>query len=118
VLDALQPGTTNFTVKVLVPNADGHLHPGMPVTGTVALPAVSGIDIPVSAFVDDTHASVYVVDDGVVKSATVHEVKDDGTHAIVTGLAAGTTIVSDVDSANVGNGDRIDSGAGAKRNPK
>ncbi len=118
VLDALQPGTTNFTVKVLVPNADGHLHPGMPVSGTVALPAVSGIDIPVSAFVDDTHASVYVVDDGVVKSATVHEVKDDGTHAIVTGLAAGTTIVSDVDSANVGNGDRIDSGAGAKRNPK
>ncbi len=120
VLDALQPGTTNFTVKVLVPNADGHLHPGMPVTGTVALPVVSGTEIPVSAFVDDTHTSVYAVDGGVVKSTNVQELKNDGTNAIVTGLAAGTTIVNDVDSANVGNGDRIGPGAasGAKRQRK
>jgi multidrug efflux pump subunit AcrA (membrane-fusion protein) len=117
VLDALQPGTTNFTVKVLVPNPDGHLHAGMPVTGTVSLPAVSGIEIPVTAFVDDTHASVYVVDNDVVKSATVHDVKDDGTNAIVTGLTAGTTIVSDVDSANVGNGDRINTGAAPGASP-
>jgi multidrug efflux pump subunit AcrA (membrane-fusion protein) len=122
VLDELQPGTTNFTVKVLVPNADGHLHAGMPVTGEVALPAVSGIEIPMTAFIDDTHASVYVVEDDVVKTTTVRDVKDDGTNAIVTGLTAGTTIVSDVDSANVGNGDRIDTGAapaaGAKRKAK
>lgn len=125
VLDALEPGTTNFTVKVLVPNADGHLHPGMPITGEVALPPVTGIEIPVTAFIDDTHTSVYVVDNDVVKTTTVNDVKDDGTNAIVTGLIAGTIIVTDVDSVNVGNGDRIETGAapatgaaGAKRKAK
>ena len=111
VLDALQPGTTNFTVKVLVPNASGTLRSGMPVTGVVALPAVSGIDIPVTAFIDDTHTSVYTIENGVARTQTVHDVKDDGTHAIVTGLTAGTEIVSDVDSSNVGNGDRVSTGA-------
>jgi multidrug efflux pump subunit AcrA (membrane-fusion protein) len=125
VLDALQPGTTNFTVKVLVPNADGHLHAGMPVTGDIALRAVSGIEIPVTAFIDDTHANVYVVDNDVLKTTAVRDVKDDGTNAIVTGLTAGTTIVSDVGAADVGNGDRISTGAvpatgtaGAKRKAK
>jgi multidrug efflux pump subunit AcrA (membrane-fusion protein) len=125
VLDQLQPGTTNFTVKVLVPNPDGHLRAGMPVNGDIALPAVSGIEIPVTAFIDDTHASVYVVDDGVVKTTTVRDVQDDGTNAIVTGLTAGTVIVSDVDSVDVGNGDRITTGgtpapgaAGTKRKAK
>ena len=125
VLDQLQPGTTNFTVKVLVPNPDGHLRAGMPVNGDIALPAVSGIEIPVTAFIDDTHASVYVVDDGVVKTTTVRDVQDDGTNAIVTGLTAGTVIVSDVDSVDVGNGDRIATGgtpapgaAGTKRKAK
>jgi HlyD family secretion protein len=113
VLDSLQPGTTNFTVKVLVPNSDEALHAGMPITGTVALPAVNGIEVPVTAFVDDTHTSVYVVDNGVVKSTPAHEVKNDGTNAIVTGLTAGTTIVKNVDLASVGNGDRIDTGAAA-----
>jgi HlyD family secretion protein len=113
VLDALQPGTTNFTVKVLVPNADGHLHAGMPITGIVSLPAVSGVEIPVTAFVDETHTSVYAIDNGVVKSTAVNDVKDDGTNAIVTGLAAGTKVVLDVDGANVGNGDHISTGAGS-----
>jgi HlyD family secretion protein len=107
VLDELQPGTTNFTVKVLVPNADGHLHAGMPVTGNLTLPAVNGIEIPVSAFIDDTHSTVYAVENGIAKTVDVHDVRDDGTNAIVTGIAAGTRIVSDVDSANVGNGDRV-----------
>jgi multidrug efflux pump subunit AcrA (membrane-fusion protein) len=108
VLDALQPGTTNFTVKVLVANPDGHLHAGMPVTGTVSLPTVSGIEIPETAFVDDTHTGVYVVDGGVVKTVPVQLVKDDGTHAIVTGLTAGQAVVIDVDAVNVGNGDHVD----------
>lgn len=113
VLDALQPGTTNFTVKVQVPNPDGHLHAGMPIVAQVVLPPVRGIEIPVTAFVDDTHASVYAVDQGVVKTTPVRDVKDDGTHAIVTGITAGTTIVSDVTGANVGNGDRINGAAPA-----
>jgi hypothetical protein len=102
---------------VLVPNPDGHLHAGMPITGTVALPPVSGIEIPVTAFVDDTHVNVYLVENGVLKSTTVRDVKDDGTHAIVTGLTAGQTIVSDVNSVDVGNGDRISTGGGASPAP-
>jgi len=60
-----------------------------------------------------------------VKTTTVRDVQDDGTNAIVTGLTAGTVIVSDVDSVDVGNGDRIATGgtpapgaAGTKRKAK
>jgi multidrug efflux pump subunit AcrA (membrane-fusion protein) len=112
VLDQLQPGTTNFSVKVLVSNADGHLHAGMPVTAVVDLPAVRGIEIPVTAFVDDTRASVFAVENGVVRTVAVHEVQDDGTNAIVTGLTAGTLVIKDVESVDVGNGDRVTTGAG------
>lgn len=115
VLDELQPGTTNFTVKVLVPNPAGRLHAGMPVSANLQLPPVSGIDIPVSAFIDDTHTSVYVVDNGVIKTQTVKEVQDDGVHAIVTGLASGARIVSNVESSNVGNGDRVSIASPAPR---
>ena len=111
VLDQLQPGTTNFTVKVLVPNPDGRLRAGMPVTAQVSLPPVSGVAIPTTAFVDDTRASVYVVSNGVVKTTTVHEVKDDGKTAIVSGIAAGTVLVKDVESSNVGNGDKVSTAA-------
>jgi multidrug efflux pump subunit AcrA (membrane-fusion protein) len=111
VLDELQPGTTNFTVKVLVPNADGHLRAGMPVTGVVSQPAVRGIEIPVTAFIDDTHANVYAVVDGIVRTTNVHEVRDDGTTAVVTGLAAGTLVIRDVESVDVGNGDRVTTGS-------
>lgn len=113
VLDQLLPGTTNFTVRVLVPNADSHLHPGMPITGTVALPPVRGIEIPVTAFVDDTNSSVYAIDRSVVTTTPVSDVKDDGMHAIVTGLTAGTKIVTDVNSATVGNGDRVNGSTAA-----
>jgi HlyD family secretion protein len=108
VLDEVQPGSTNFTVKVLVPNADGYLRGGMPVTGDITLPAVSGIELPVTAFIDDTHTSVYVVAGGVVKTTAVREVKDDGTNAIVTGVQAGDRVIGNVDTANVGNGDHAD----------
>ncbi len=117
VLDALQPGTTNFTVKVLVPNADGHLHAGMPVSGTVALPPVSGIEIPITAFIDDTHDGVYTVANGVVSTTKVTEVKNDGTNSIVTGLNAGATIVANVDDVNVGNGDKVNTGPVASPEP-
>jgi hypothetical protein len=107
VLDQLQPGSTNFTVKVLVPNTDGHLRAGMPVTAVVDLPPVRGIEIPVTAFIDDTHTSVYVVDGGVAKTTPVQDVNDDGAEAIVTGIPAGTVLVKDVEAAPVGNGDRV-----------
>ncbi len=107
VLDQVQPGTTNFTVKVEVANADGHLHAGMPVTGTVDLPAVTGIEVPVTAFVDDTRTSVYTVDGGTVRTHAVSEVKDDGKNAIVTGLPSGTIVVQNVENTTVGDGDRV-----------
>jgi multidrug resistance efflux pump len=107
VLDQVQPGTTNFTVKVLISNADGHLRAGMPVNAVVNEPTVSGILVPVTAFLDDTHTAVYVVRDGVVRSQPVVEVKSDGKNSVVTGLAAGSAVVTDATDANVGNGDKV-----------
>jgi len=107
VLDQVQPGTTNFTIKVLVANADYHLRAGMPVTGSVDEQPVSGVMIPVTAFVDDSRSSVYIVGNGVARTHTVSEVKDDGHNAIVTGLGPGAVVVADVAAANIGNGDRV-----------
>lgn len=107
VLDQIQPGTTNFTIKVLVPNADSHLRAGMPVTARVDEQPVTGVTIPVAAFVDDSRSSVYVVSNGVARTHTVSELKDDGKTAVVTGLPAGSVVVADVSAANVGNGDRV-----------
>jgi multidrug efflux pump subunit AcrA (membrane-fusion protein) len=107
VLDQVQPGTTNFTVKVLIANADGHLHAGMPVTGTVELPPVTGVKIPMSAFVDDTHTSVYTVANGTVHTQAVSLVKDDGMNAVVLGLPAGSVVVKNVEDSDLGNGDRV-----------
>jgi multidrug efflux pump subunit AcrA (membrane-fusion protein) len=114
ILDELQPGTTNFSVKVLIANADGHLRAGMPVSGSVDLPPVHGIEIPMTAFVDDTYSTVYTVSNGVARTTKVVEVKSDGSNAIVTGLATGTMIIKDVDAANVGNGDRVEPSAASK----
>jgi RND family efflux transporter MFP subunit len=107
VLDQVQPGTTNFTVKVLVDNADGHLHAGMPVNGFVDLPPTRGIVIPDTAFIDDTHTTVYTVDGGVVHQKSVNVTGDDGAHSTVTGLANGEAVVPNVNSVTVGNGDRV-----------
>lgn len=98
VLGQVQPGSTNFTVKVLLRNADGKLEAGLPVTADIALPAVSGIGIPTTAFLDDTHTTVMAADTeptGVVaKTIDVHEVSTNGTTSIVTGLKAGTDVVT------------------------
>jgi hypothetical protein len=77
------------------------------VTGTVDLPAVTGIEVPVTAFVDDTRTSVYTVDGGTVRTHAVSEVKDDGKNAIVTGLPSGTIVVQNVENTTVGDGDRV-----------
>jgi RND family efflux transporter MFP subunit len=107
VLDQVQPGTTNFTIKVLVHNRDGHLRAGMPVSAFVDQPAVRGIVIPVTAFVDDTLSTVYTVEDGIVHLQPVTVVAQDGANAVVTGIAAGTTVIKAVNATTVGNGDRV-----------
>jgi RND family efflux transporter MFP subunit len=98
VLGQVSPGSTNFTVKVLVANPDEKLQSGIPVTAVVTLPAVSGVGIPTTAFLDETHTSVIVADDELVdtvaKTVNVHEIASDGTTSIVTGLTAGQRVVS------------------------
>ena len=117
VLDQVQPGTTNFTVKVLVDNADQHLHAGMPVNGFVDLPTVSGVIIPVTAFIDDTRTTAYTVAGGVVHEKQVNDVADDGAEAVVTGIAAGELVIKNVTATSVGNGDKVRTTAGVPRTP-
>jgi multidrug efflux pump subunit AcrA (membrane-fusion protein) len=107
VLDQVQPGTTNFIVKVLVNNADSHLRAGMPVNGFVDLPAVRGIVIPVTAFVDDTRTTVLSVENDVIHLQPVGLIAEDGASAVVTGLSANTLVVKNVTNTTVGNGDRV-----------
>lgn len=95
VLGQVQPGSTNFTVKVLVPHANGTLVAGLPVTGTIALSPTTGTGIPTAAFLDDTHASVLIVaPNGAAQEAKVTELASDGTTSIVTGIAVGTKVVA------------------------
>ncbi len=98
VLGQVTPGSTNFTVKVLVSNPDEKLQSGIPVTGVTSLPAVTGVGIPTTAFLDDTHTTVMIADDELVdtvaKTVNVHEIGSDGTTSIVTGLNAGQSVVS------------------------
>ncbi|HTV73283.1 MAG TPA: efflux RND transporter periplasmic adaptor subunit [Candidatus Acidoferrales bacterium] len=117
ILDQIEPGTTNFIVKVLVGNADAHLHAGMPVTGWVDLPPLRGVIVPVTAFIDDTRTTLYTVDDGVVHQKSVTEVGDDGLNAVVTGVSPGELVVKDVNDTTVGNGDRVRPMATAQPTP-
>ena len=98
VLGQVTPGSTNFTVKVLVQNPDGRLQAGLPVSATITLPAVTGIGIPTAAFLDDTHSTVMVADDELVdvvaKTVRVTELGTDGTTSIVSGLKAGQHVVA------------------------
>jgi RND family efflux transporter MFP subunit len=98
VLGQVTPGSTNFTVEVLIANADGKLQSGLPVSATAALPAVSGVGIPTAAFLDDTHTTVMVADDQLVdvvaKTVKVRELGSDGTTSIVSGLKAGQAVIA------------------------
>jgi RND family efflux transporter MFP subunit len=98
VLGQVTPGSTNFTVKVLVSNPDEKLQSGIPVTAVASLPPVRGVSIPATAFLDDTHSSVMIADDELVdvvaKTVHVNELATDGTTSIVTGLKAGQSVVA------------------------
>jgi multidrug efflux pump subunit AcrA (membrane-fusion protein) len=107
VLNQINPGSTDFVVKVLVQNGDGRLRPGMAVQGKIALPHVRGVQIPETAFTDDSHDGVMVVSrDGTVSTAHVSESADDGTNAIVAGIAPGTRVISD-GQTSVGDGEKV-----------
>lgn len=107
VLNQIVPGSTDFIVKVLLPNPNGKLRSGMAVSGTVAKPSMRGIRVPVTAFVDDNHDSLLTVaSDGIIKTVPVREVGNDGTTSVVTGVTPGTRVVSNGQSS-VGDGERV-----------
>jgi len=78
----------------------------MDVSGTVRLPGVHGIRVPQTAFTDDNHDALMVVEDGTVKTVRVAEIADDGTTSIVTGIGAGARVVSN-GQTSVGDGEKV-----------
>jgi multidrug resistance efflux pump len=95
VLGQVSPGSTNFTVETIVPNPGMKLQSGMAVTGTIDLPAVSGVGIPAAAFLDDSHTSIMIVDaNDDAKQVSVKELGTDGKTSVVSGIAQGTKIVA------------------------
>jgi len=98
VLGQVTPGSTNFTVKVLVANPDEKLQSGIPVTAVATLPPVTGVGIPTTAFLDETHTTIMIADDELVdtvaKTVHVREIGSNATTSIVTGLKAGQSVVS------------------------
>jgi multidrug efflux pump subunit AcrA (membrane-fusion protein) len=95
VLNQINPGSTDFIVKVLIRNPNGAIRAGMAVAANVSMPTLHGVRIPTTAFVDDTHSSVMVVRNGIVSTAKVSELGGDGTTSVVNGLAAGTRVIAD-----------------------
>jgi HlyD family secretion protein len=95
VLGQVQPGSTNFTVEAILANPGYRLKSGMAVTGTIDLPVVTGIGVPATAFLDDSHDSIMVVNaDGTAKVAKVQERGSDGKTSVVGGIAQGTKVIS------------------------
>ncbi len=107
VLNQINPGSTDFQVKVLLPNPRRVLRPGMVVQGTIETTPIRGIRVPVTAFTDDNHDAVMTVQqDGSVKTVKVAETGTDGTTSVVAGLAAGTRLVSN-GQTSVGDGEKV-----------
>ncbi|HTU69662.1 MAG TPA: efflux RND transporter periplasmic adaptor subunit [Candidatus Baltobacteraceae bacterium] len=108
VLNEIQPGSTQFQVKVVLQNRQRLLRPGMAVSGSVTLPSVHGVVVPTTAFTDDNHDSVQTVQqpNNTLKTLPVTEVAGDGTHSVVTGIPAGTRVVNNGQSS-LGDGEKI-----------
>jgi hypothetical protein len=93
ILGQAAPGSTNFTIKVEVPNASGALLAGMAVVGTIALAPTRGTLVPRASLArNETQI-------GVVRGATYHVVRvriiaQDDANAIVTGVSPGTKVVT------------------------
>ncbi len=94
VLGQVQPGSTNFTVKALLTNPENRLQSGVPVTAVISLAAVSGVGVPATAFLDDSHTSLMVDDSGTAKVVHVKELATAGGKSVVSGLQAGDTVIA------------------------
>ncbi len=94
VLGQVEPGSTNFTVKALLSNPGDRLQSGVPVTAVIALPAVTGLGVPATAFLDDSHTSLMVDRNGTAAVAHVKELATAGGKSVVSGLQSGATVVA------------------------
>jgi HlyD family secretion protein len=107
VLNQIVPGSTDFEVKVLLPNHDRKLRPGMAIEGTINLPTLHGVRIPETAFTDDTHTGVLVLDaKNIAHTAHVSQTGSDGKTAIVSGIAPGARVIANGQSG-VDNGEQV-----------
>lgn len=107
ILNEINPGSTDFQVKVLLSNTGQRLRPGMVVQGKVAARPVSGVRVPVTAFTDDNHDAVMTVQSaGDVKTVKVAELGTDGTTSVISGISPGTRVVSN-GQASIGDGERV-----------
>ena len=95
VLNQVNPGSTDFIVKVVLQNPTGAIRPGMAVTANIAMPTLRGVRIPTTAFTDDTNSSVLTVQNGAIATVRVHDIGGDGTTSVVSGLAPGTKVIDD-----------------------
>ncbi len=95
VLGQVSPGSTNFVVKAQFHNPGYKLRSGMVLSGTIQETASSGVGVPSTAFTDDSHTSVMTVDQsGTVQTTKVQEVRTDSKTSIVSGLVAGTRVIT------------------------
>lgn len=107
VLGQSTPGSTNFTIKAAIDRPDDDLLSGLPLVATITLSSVSGTSIPRSAFSDGTETHVIVVRDGVAHVTPVRVLAENSSTAIVDGITAQTSLVSD-GNAGIADGDRVD----------
>jgi len=107
VLNEINPGSTDFQVKVQLANEEHLLRPGMVVQGQIETFPLRGVRVPTTAFTDDNHDALMTVQPGSsIKTVKVAEVGSDGTTSVVTGITAGTRVVSD-GQTSVGDGEKV-----------
>jgi HlyD family secretion protein len=107
VLNEIQPGSTQFQVKIVLQNPQEVLRPGMAISGNVNQPEAHGVMVPTTAFTDDNHDHVQIVQsDDTTKTVAVTEVASDGKNSIVKGVNAGTRVISNGQSS-VGDGEKV-----------
>jgi HlyD family secretion protein len=108
ILNQIQPGSTQFQVKVVIANPNEALRPGNAVLGNIDLPAVHGLRVPTTAFTDDNHTAVQIVQsDGTVKTVQVREIANDGTTSVVSGTLTEGNRVIDNGQLSIGDGQKV-----------
>ncbi len=107
VLNEINPGSTDFQVKVLLANSQQQLRPGMVVQGSIATLPLAGVRVPVAAFTDDNHDALMTVQPGgTIKTVKVAEVGSDATTSVVTGIPVGARIVNN-GQMSLGDGEKV-----------